>query len=54
MSKKPINLNDFSFDLVVRIDARNCRQLVIRLLAGIATLAVVATKATAWFEAAAR
>ncbi len=54
MSKTSITLNDFSFDLVVRIDARNCRQLVIRLLAGIGALAVIASKATAWLEAAAR
>lgn len=54
MSKKTLTLNDFSFDLVVRVDARNCRQLVIRLLAGIAALAVVASKAAAWLEAAAR
>lgn len=53
MHKKTIMPDDFSFNLVVRADARNCRQLVIRLLAGIATLVVIASKAAAWLEAAA-
>jgi hypothetical protein len=54
MSKKTISLNDFSFDLLIRVDARNCRQLVLRLLAGIAALAMFASKAAVWLEAAAR
>lgn len=54
MTKNTIKPNDFCFDLVVRVDARNCRQLVIRVLAGIAALAVIASKAAAWLEAAAR
>ena len=48
MPKKNINLNDFTFDLVVRVDARNCRQLVIRLIAGIAALAVIAERFAMW------
>lgn len=54
MSKKLITPNDFNFDLVVRVDARNCRQLVMRLLAAITALAVIASRAASWLEAAVR
>lgn len=52
MSTKPINSNDFKFDLVLRIDARNCRQLVIRVAAGLGAFAVIAAKVAAWLAAA--
>ena len=52
MSTKPINSNDFKFDLVLRIDARNCRQLVIRIAVGLGAFAAVATKFASWLAAA--
>ncbi len=54
MAKKTITLKDFSFDLAARVDARNCRLLVIRFLAGIAALPMIASKATSWREDIAR
>lgn len=53
MPKKKINSNDFRFDLLVRIDARNCRRLVIRLAAGLGALVVLATKLASWLSAVA-
>ena len=53
MTKKALAFNDFSFDLVVRVDARNCGQLVIRLLAVLATLVVIASKAVVCLKAVA-
>lgn len=51
MSNKTLNSNDFKFDLVLRIDARNCRQLVVRIAAGLGALAVVAAKFVGWLTA---
>lgn len=54
MAKQSISANDFTFNLVIRIDARNCRQLVIKVLAGIAALTMVANKMTVWLAAMSR
>lgn len=51
MQKKITNTNDFRFDLLVRVDARNCRQIVIRLIACLGALAAIAVKAAAWLAA---
>lgn len=52
MSNKTLNSNDFKLDLVLRIDARNCRQLVVRIAAGLGAFAVIAAKVAAWLAAA--
>lgn len=52
MLTKTIGLNDFHFELLVRVEARNCRQLAIRLLAAVDALAAIGSKIAAYWLAA--
>ena len=51
MTRSTQSSNDFRLAISLRIDGRNCHQLIIRLVAGIGTLAVVGARVAMWLAA---
>lgn len=51
MTQPAQSSNDFCLAITLRIEGSNCLQLVLRLVAGITTLAVVGSRVAMWLAA---
>jgi transposase len=51
MTQSQLSKNDFRFAVAVKVEGLNCRQLALRVIAGLVTIAVIVERFVTWLMA---